>query len=176
MLHAAHSSVVLSTAYAPGPGDRQHRGTSTAADRPPTSSANPRLVSGYNVAVAAAHAQAAPGCRRVLIVDWDAHHGNGTLQIFWASPDVMFFDIHRASPFYPGSGQLEEIGAGLGEGTTVNVPVPGGTGDEAYLTAFREILLPAAEWFRPDLILVSAGFAPHWHDLALNVSQEGFGR
>ena len=127
-----------------------------------------------NVAVAAAHAQADLGCERAMIVDWDAHHGNGTQEIFRADPDVLFFDIHRASPFYPGSGSLEEVGAGLGEGTTINVPVPGGTGDIAYLKAFREILVPAADWFRPDLILVSAGFDPHWNDMALNVSYEGF--
>ena len=112
---------------------------------------------------------------RVLIVDWDAHHGNGTQDIFWAEPDVMFFDIHRAAPFYPGSGHLEEVGAGLAEGTTINVPLPAGAGDEAYLKAFRDILAPAAAWFKPDIILVSAGFDPHWHDLALNVSYDGFG-
>ncbi|UYG08684.1 histone deacetylase [Halomonas sp. M4R1S46] len=147
--------------------------------RPPGHHAEPVRARGFclfnNVAVAAAHAQSELGCERVLIVDWDAHHGNGTQEIFWASPDVMLFDIHRAAPFYPGSGRLEEIGAGIGEGTTVNVPVPGGTGDEAYLTAFREILAPAADWFQPDLILVSAGFDAHWQDLALNVSYDGFG-
>lgn len=147
--------------------------------RPPGHHAEPVRARGFclfnNVAVAAAHAREALGCERVLIVDWDAHHGNGTQDIFWADPDVLFFDIHRGAPFYPGSGTLEEVGAGLGEGMTVNVPVPGGSGDIAYLTALDEILRPAAEWFRPDLILVSAGFDPHWYDLALNVSYEGFG-
>ena len=127
-----------------------------------------------NVAVAAAHAQAELGCRRVLIVDWDAHHGNGTQEIFWADPDVLFFDTHRAAPFYPGSGSLTEVGGGLGEGYTVNVPLPGGTGDMAMLKAFRDILVPAAEAFRPDLVLVSAGFDAHRFDLAMNVSYEGF--
>ncbi len=127
-----------------------------------------------NVAVAATHALTLPGCKRVMIVDWDAHHGNGTQEIFWADQDVLFFDIHRAAPFYPGSGHLEEIGAGLGEGTTVNVPVPAGSGDQAYLKAFREILVPAVDWFQPDLLLVSAGFDAHWNDLALNVSYDGF--
>jgi len=147
--------------------------------RPPGHHAEPVRARGFclfnNVAVAAAHARSALGCERVLIVDWDAHHGNGTQDIFWAEPDVMFFDIHRAAPFYPGSGHLEEVGAGLGEGTTINVPLPAGAGDEAYLKAFRDILAPAAAWFKPDIILVSAGFDPHWHDLALNVSYEGFG-
>lgn len=146
--------------------------------RPPGHHAEPARARGFclfnNVAVAAAHAQAVLACQRVLIVDWDAHHGNGTQDIFWADPDTMLFDIHRASPFYPGSGCLEDVGAGLGEGTTVNVPLPAGSGDEAYLKAFREILVPAVDWFQPDLILVSAGFDPHCFDLALNVSYEGF--
>lgn len=146
--------------------------------RPPGHHAEPVRARGFclfnNVAVAAAHARLALGCERVMIVDWDAHHGNGTQDIFWADPDVLFFDIHRASPFYPGTGSLEEVGAGLGDGTNVNVPLPADAGDAAYLKAFREILVPAAEWFQPDLILVSAGFDPHSHDLALNVSYDGF--
>lgn len=153
--------------------------TAFAAVRPPGHHAEPVRARGFclfnNVAVAAAHAQAALGCERVMIIDWDAHHGNGTQDIFWADPDVLFVDIHRAAPFYPGSGQLEEIGAGLGEGTTVNIPMPAGAGDQAYLKAFRDIIVPAADWFRPNLVLVSAGFDPHWYDLALNVSYEGFG-
>ncbi|MDX1580340.1 MAG: histone deacetylase, partial [Alphaproteobacteria bacterium] len=77
-------------------------------------------------------------------------------------------------PFYPGSGALDEVGAGLGEGTTVNVPMPDGAGDIAYIKAFREILVPAADWFKPDLVLVSAGFDPHRFDLALNLGYDGF--
>ncbi len=146
--------------------------------RPPGHHAEPVRARGFclfnNVAVAAAHAQAELGCERVLILDWDAHHGNGTQDIFWADPDVMFVDIHRAAPFYPGSGGLQEVGAGLGEGTTVNIPMPGGAGDPAYLRAMQDILVPAAEYFKPDLILVSAGFDAHWYDLALNVTYEGF--
>jgi acetoin utilization deacetylase AcuC-like enzyme len=110
----------------------------------------------------------------VLIVDWDAHHGNGTQEIFWADPDVLFFDTHRAAPFYPGSGTLEEVGGGLGEASTVNVPLPDGAGDAAMLKAFREILEPAADYFEPNLVLVSAGFDAHRLDLALNVSYAGF--
>lgn len=127
-----------------------------------------------NVAVAAAHAQAELGFQRILIIDWDAHHGNGTQEIFWADPDVLFFDIHRAAPFYPGSGLIAEVGAGLGEGTTVNVPMPAGAGDGAFVKAFREILQPAADWFKPDFVLVSAGFDAHRADLALNLSHDGF--
>jgi len=146
--------------------------------RPPGHHANAVRARGFclfnNVAVAAAHAQMAMGCERVLIVDWDAHHGNGTQDIFWASPDVMLFDTHRGAPFYPGSGALEQVGEGIGEGTTINVPLPEGSGDEAMVKAFREILVPAAEWFQPDIILVSAGFDPHRLDLCLNMTHEGF--
>ena len=152
--------------------------SSFALVRPPGHHAEPVRASGFclfnNVAVAAAHARTALGCERVMIVDWDAHHGNGTQDIFWANPDVLFFDLHRGAPFYPGTGKIEEVGVGLGDGTTVNVPLPGDVGDAVYLKAFREILVPAAEWFRPDLILVSAGFDPHCHDLAMNVSYDGF--
>jgi acetoin utilization deacetylase AcuC-like enzyme len=152
--------------------------SSFALVRPPGHHAEPVRARGFclfnNVAVAAAHARQELGCERVMIVDWDAHHGNGTQDIFWADPDVLFLDIHRASPFYPGTGSLEEVGVGLGEGTIINVPMPADAGDAAYLKAFHDILTPAAEWFRPDLILVSTGFDPHCHDLALNVSYDGF--
>ena len=146
--------------------------------RPPGHHAEPVRARGFclfnNVAVAAAHAQAVHGCERVLIVDWDAHHGNGTQDIFWADPEVLFFDTHVAAPFYPGSGLLTEVGAGLGEGYTVNVPLAEGTGDNAIIKAFREILVPAADWFQPDLVLVSAGYDPHRLDLAMHVSYAGF--
>jgi len=145
--------------------------------RPPGHHAEPVRARGFcllnNVAVAAAHALAELDCERVLIVDWDVHHGNGTQDIFWADSHVMLFDIHRASPFYPGSGSLQDVGVGMGEGATVNVPMTGGAGDVAYLKVFNEILVPAAEHFKPDLILVSAGFDVHWYDLAMNVSFEG---
>ncbi len=152
--------------------------SSFALVRPPGHHAEPVRARGFclfnNVAVAAAHARAELGCERVLIVDWDAHHGNGTQDIFLADPDVLFFDTHQAAPFYPGTGLLEEVGAGVGEGFTVNVPLPAGAGDVAMLKAFREILVPAADWFKPDLVLVSAGFDPHVQDMALNLSHDGF--
>ena len=157
-------------------GEVQH---AFALIRPPGHHAESLRARGFclfnNVAVAAAHAQATLGCERVLIIDWDAHHGNGTQSIFWADPDVLFFDVHRAAPFYPGSGHLEEVGGGRGEGYTVNVPVAPGTGDVAMLEVFRRILGPAARWFQPDLILVSAGFDAHQNDLALNMTSDGFG-
>jgi acetoin utilization deacetylase AcuC-like enzyme len=146
--------------------------------RPPGHHAEPTRARGFclfnNIAVAASHAQAKLGCERVLIVDWDCHHGNGTQEIFWADPSVMLFDVHRAAPFYPGSGALEEIGAGLGSGYTVNVPLPVGTGDRAVVKAFEDILVPAAKAFEPDLVLVSAGFDWHRNDLGGNVTENGF--
>ncbi len=146
--------------------------------RPPGHHAEPVRARGFclfnNVAVAATHAQAAHGVKRVMILDWDAHHGNGTQDIFWADPDTLFVDLHRAAPFYPGSGQLEEIGAGLGEGTTVNIPLAAGSGDGVVLKALRDIVVPAADWFKPELVLISAGFDAHRLDLALNMSYEGF--
>ncbi|MDX1693856.1 MAG: histone deacetylase [Ketobacteraceae bacterium] len=146
--------------------------------RPPGHHAEPVRARGFclfnNVAVAAAHAQAKLGCERILIIDWDAHHGNGTQDIFWADPDVLFFDTHCAPPFYPGSGYLEEVGAGLGEGYTINVPLPENAGDIAFERAFKDILVPAADRFEPDLVLVSAGFDPHRYDMALNLTYEGF--
>jgi acetoin utilization deacetylase AcuC-like enzyme len=173
------AEVAAGTAIAAVEAAVQRRAQSTfALVRPPGHHAEPVRARGFcifnNAAVAAAHAQVALGCERVLIVDWDVHHGNGTQDIFWADPDVMLFDTHRAAPFYPGSGMLGEVGGGLGEGTTVNVPLPGGSGDAAMLKAFREILVPAADYFRPDLVLISAGFDAHRFDLALNVSAEGF--
>jgi acetoin utilization deacetylase AcuC-like enzyme len=146
--------------------------------RPPGHHAEPVRARGFcllnNVAVAAAHAQAQLGCERILIIDWDAHHGNGTQDIFWADPDVLFFDTHCAAPFYPGSGDIDEVGDGLGEGYTINVPLPETAGDVAFEKVFREILVPAADYFKPDLVLVSAGFDPHRNDMALNLSYDGF--
>lgn len=146
--------------------------------RPPGHHAQSTRACGFclfnNVAVAAAHALDALGCERVLIVDWDVHHGDGTQQIFWADPDVMLFDVHRAAPFYPGTGNLHDVGAGLGESATINVPLPGDCGDEVYLKVFNEVLKPAADWFQPDLIIVSAGFDAHPLDLAMNLSYDGF--
>jgi acetoin utilization deacetylase AcuC-like enzyme len=146
--------------------------------RPPGHHAEPVRARGFclvnNVAVAAAHARSKLGCKRVLVIDWDAHHGNGTQDIFWADPGVMFFDTHCAAPFYPGSGHLEEVGEGIGEGYTINVPLPESTGDVAFEKAYREILVPAADSFEPDLVLVSAGFDPHQNDLAMNLTYDGF--
>ncbi len=112
----------------------------------------------YNtVALAARHAQAAFGVERVLIVDWDVHHGNGTQAIFWRDPSVLFCSVHQ-SPLYPGGGNTAERGEGAGKGFTLNCPLPPGSGGAEVLGVLRTCLLPAAERFRPSLVLVSAGF------------------
>jgi histone deacetylase 6 len=129
--------------------------------RPPGHHAEADRAMGFclynNVAVAARAVQAAGAARRVLIVDWDLHHGNGTQHTFWEDPSVLYFSTHQF-PFYPGTGAVGEIGARAGQGFTVNVPWPGGMGDHEYLAAFDRVLLPIARAFAPDLTLVSAGF------------------
>jgi acetoin utilization deacetylase AcuC-like enzyme len=146
--------------------------------RPPGHHAEPARAMGFclfnNVAVAAAHALST-GLERVLIVDWDVHHGNGTQHAFEADNRVMFFSTHR-SPFYPGTGMREERGVGAGEGTTLNVPLPAGCTDGDYDLAFQRFLLPAAQVFRPQLVLVSAGFDAHAADPigGMRVTANGF--
>ena len=116
-----------------------------------------------NVAVGARYVQKKHNLARVLIVDWDVHHGNGTQAAFYDDPSVFYFSTHR-SPFYPGTGGEEETGAGKGKGFTLNVPLPAGVGDANVIQAFRDKLVPAAEAFRPDFVLVSAGFDAHQAD------------
>ncbi|MFM8606316.1 MAG: histone deacetylase [Cyanobium sp.] len=110
-----------------------------------------------NVAIAARHLQAAHGIGRVLILDWDVHHGNGTQDIFLDDPSVLFCSTHQA-PLYPGTGAAGERGSGAGEGFTLNAPLPAGSDGAAVLAAWREQLLPAAEAFAPEFVLISAGF------------------
>jgi acetoin utilization deacetylase AcuC-like enzyme len=128
-----------------------------------------------NVAIAAKFALSKFNLNRVLIADFDVHHGNGTQDAFYADPQVLYFSTHEY-PFYPGTGWMEETGTGEGEGTTVNFPMAAGWGDEEYLRAFNEVLLPVAQRFRPQIILVSAGFDPHWADqlAMMRVSVTGF--
>jgi acetoin utilization deacetylase AcuC-like enzyme len=128
-----------------------------------------------NVAIAAEHARQVLGLQRILIVDWDVHHGNGTQHTFEKRRDVLVFNTHRF-PFYPGTGALQENGKGEGEGYTVNVPLSGGMGDGDYGAVFAELLEPLAEEFKPELVLVSAGFDAHRDDpLAdMRVTEDGF--
>jgi acetoin utilization deacetylase AcuC-like enzyme len=128
-----------------------------------------------NVAVAAQAAFDEFGLHRVLIVDWDVHHGNGTQDIFYGSPRVLFFSTHQY-PYYPGSGGISEVGAGAGRGATVNVPLPSGVGDAGFRRVYADILTPLAERFRPELIMISAGFDGHWDDplAGLRLSLAGY--
>lgn len=116
-----------------------------------------------NVAIAAKYAQQRHGLKRVLIVDWDVHHGNGTQHAFYADPSVLFFSTHQ-HPYYPGTGRSDEAGDGAGEGATINVPMASGQGDEEYREVFQRVLVPAADSFRPDFIIISAGFDAHRDD------------
>ena len=116
-----------------------------------------------NVAVAARYAQQRYGLERVLIVDWDVHHGNGTQAAFYEDPTVLYFSVHQW-PFYPGTGAQTERGAGPGKGFTINAPLPAGSGDLAYARVFEETLLPAALVYRPELVVISAGFDAHVDD------------
>ncbi len=124
-----------------------------------------------NVAVAARYAIDHYGLERVMIIDYDVHHGNGTQDMFYNDPRVLYFSIHQA-PFYPGTGASGELGEGDALGTTINVPIPATCGFDTYEAVFRQVMAPAADRFNPQLILVSAGFDAHWKD-AIPVSGIG---
>jgi acetoin utilization deacetylase AcuC-like enzyme len=128
-----------------------------------------------NIAVAAAYAVAELGVDRVLIVDWDVHHGNGTQAAFFGDPDVLFYSMHMAG-HYPGTGMAREVGTSEGAGFTVDVPLQGGAGDGAVKLAFESLLLPLARAFRPQLVLVSAGYDAQDGDVlgGLCFSQDAF--
>jgi len=133
--------------------------------RPPGHHAERHQAMGFclfnNVAVTAAYLKVRG--ERVAIIDWDVHHGNGTQHSFWSDPDVLYVSIHEF-PFYPGTGWVNETGSGAGAGTTVNVPVPGGTSAHDYLAAFGRIAVRVVEQFAPDWVLISAGFDAHIRD------------
>ncbi len=148
--------------------------------RPPGHHAEASRAMGFclfnNVAVAAEYLIKKHGLNRILIVDWDLHHGNGTQHSFYGRQDVLYFSTHQF-PYYPGTGNWDETGRGEGEGFTVNVPLTGGKTDEDYLFIFRKILSPIAAAYKPEFILVSAGFDISQADPlgGMRVSEQGFG-
>ncbi|MFO8056152.1 MAG: histone deacetylase [bacterium] len=147
--------------------------------RPPGHHAERQQAMGFclfnNIAIAARHARERHGISRVLIVDWDVHHGNGTQHSFYDDPGVLYFSTHRF-PFYPGSGAFSEIGEKDGKGYTVNIPLPAGCGDSIYNACFTHVLAPVARSFQPELLMVSAGFDTHQLDPlgGMRVSEQGF--
>jgi acetoin utilization deacetylase AcuC-like enzyme len=149
------------------------------AVRPPGHHAEANRAMGFcllnQVAIAARALQREEGMGRVLVLDWDVHHGNGTQHVFEADPSVLYFSTHQF-PYYPGTGDFGEAGRGAGEGATVNVPLPAGSGDAEYVGVMARVLAPVARSFRPDLLLVSCGFDAHADDplASMEVSGEGF--
>ncbi len=147
--------------------------------RPPGHHAERDVAMGFclfnSIAIAARYLQQHHGIERVLILDWDVHHGNGTQHTFEHDPSVMFVSLHQY-PFYPGSGAKSETGIDAGEGTTLNCPMSAGMGDDHYRQAFDEIILPKVSNFNPDFVLVSAGFDAHQADPlgAMNLTTDSY--
>ncbi len=149
------------------------------AARPPGHHALPDRAMGFclinHIAVATRYVQTKYRLKRVLIVDWDVHHGNGTQDIFYDDPTVFYFSVHQW-PYYPGTGDAADTGAGDGDGTTLNVPLPAGAGDAEMIDAFRHKLVPAMDAFRPEFVFISAGFDAHRDDplAGLDVTASGY--
>ena len=149
------------------------------AVRPPGHHAESDRAMGFclfnNVAVAARYLQHAHGVEKVLVIDWDVHHGNGTQEIFYEDPTVLLFSSHQY-PYYPGTGSMQEGGAGAGETFTVNAPLNAGCGDAEYLEVYSKILVPVSDVFEPDFVLISAGFDAHASDplASMNLTDEGY--
>lgn len=148
--------------------------------RPPGHHAEKDFAMGFclfnNAAVLARYLQKKHGLEKILILDWDVHHGNGTQHTFYEDPSVVYVSLHQY-PFYPGTGADYEAGEGRGEGATLNCPMPAGSGDKLYETAFREKIIPKMESFKPDAILISAGFDAHQNDplASMNLSTPFYG-
>ena len=149
--------------------------------RPPGHHAESDMPMGFclfnNVAIGARYAQQKHGVGRVAIIDWDVHHGNGTQEIFYDDPSVLYISTHQY-PYYPGTGSRAERGAGNGEGFTLNIPMRSGSGEREYFDAFQKEILPALDLLKPELIILSAGFDAHRDDpLAnINLAEESFER
>lgn len=149
--------------------------------RPPGHHATPSEAMGFcffnNIAIAARYAQHQHGIRRVAIIDFDIHHGNGTQDTFYGDADVLFVSSHSA-PLYPFSGNREQIGHGAGYGTTLNIPLRHHSDDTAYLAAYAQVVIPALTRFQPECLLISAGYDAHWDDPIGNcaVSVTGYGQ
>ena len=165
-LHAAGGAVCT-----PPSGCSLRAASRSAGLRPPGHHAERDRAMGFclfnNVAVAAAHAIAELGVERVLVLDWDVHHGNGTEEIFYGSPEVLYSSIHQ-SPLYPGTGAATDFGSGEGEGYTVNLPVPPGSGPDEFLSLVQNVVAPIARQWRPGLLCVSAGYDAHRDDPLAN--------
>jgi acetoin utilization deacetylase AcuC-like enzyme len=135
--------------------------------RPPGHHATAGQAMGFclfnNIAIAAAYALKSLGMKRVLIIDFDVHHGNGTQEAFLHNPYVLYISAHQ-HPLFPGTGHISETGKGMAEGTSINIPMPAGCGDKEYTAVFEEIVVPAARRFSPEIILASAGYDGHWAD------------
>jgi acetoin utilization deacetylase AcuC-like enzyme len=173
-LHAAGGAVQLVELLLDG-----EASSGFSAHRPPGHHAERARGMGFclfnNVAIAARHAVDARGLERVMILDWDVHHGNGTNDIFHSSDQVLYVSIHQ-SPLYPGTGAASDEGSGEGRGFTVNMPVPPGSGDALYASLVDRVVVPLAHEFEPQLVLISAGYDGHRDDpLAdCNLSEQGF--
>jgi acetoin utilization deacetylase AcuC-like enzyme len=169
-LRAAGGAVALTEALVRGDASAGFSGM-----RPPGHHAEASQAMGFclfaNVAVAARHALDSLGLSRVFVLDWDVHHGNGTNAIFHSSPEVLFCSIHQW-PLYPGTGPLEDVGSGAGEGYSLNLPVPPGSGEDEWLPLVEHVALQAARQFEPELVLVSAGFDAHRADPLANCMLE----
>jgi acetoin utilization deacetylase AcuC-like enzyme len=174
-LHSAGGACALVEALL---GDGERAGFSIL--RPPGHHAERSRAMGFcllaNLSVAARHALDSLGASRVLVLDWDVHHGNGTNAIFHESPEVLFASIHQY-PFYPGTGPLSDVGSGEGQGFSINLPVPAGSGEDVFCGLVEHVVLPAARAFDPDLVLVSAGYDAHRDDPVggCALSTESFG-